>query len=156
MEHDQRVIIRFLWNEQVNVHKMTHRFQAQLSEHAQTLRTIQFWITEAWLGCQDLFDEIRTRRPPLGNFDIKILAILHKSPFESARSISETLPVAHSTVLLHLQDSTGFRSFHLHWVPHLLMHDLREKPKECAKAILSFLDAAERDNWDHLVTIDES
>jgi hypothetical protein len=79
---------------------------------------------------------------------------LNKSPFESARSISDTLRVIHSTVLLHLHDCIGFRLFHLHWVPLLLTQDLRGKRKEYAKAMLSFLYAAERDNWHHLV-IDE-
>jgi hypothetical protein len=41
-------------------------------------------------------------------------------------------------------------------VPHLLTHDLREKQKEYAKAILPFLHTAERDIWHHLVTGDES
>jgi hypothetical protein len=82
--------------------------------------------------------------------------MLDKSPFESAHSIVETLRVAHSTVVVYLCDSVGFRSLHLHWVPHLLTYDLREKRKEYAKAILPFLHAAERDSWHHLVTGDES
>jgi hypothetical protein len=88
---------------------------------------VQFWITEVRLGRQDLHDEIRTGRPPLDDLDAKILAILDKSSFESARSIAATLCVAHSTVLLYLHDSIGFRSFHLYWMPHLLTHNLREK-----------------------------
>jgi hypothetical protein len=59
-------------------------------------------------------------------------------------------------MLLHLHDSVGFRSFHLHWVPNLLMHGLREKRKEYAKAMLPFLNVAERDSWHHLVTSNES
>jgi hypothetical protein len=42
-------------------------------------------------------------------------------------SISETLSVAHSTVLLHLYRSIGFRSFRFHSVPHLSRHDVHEK-----------------------------
>jgi hypothetical protein len=45
-------------------------------------------------------------------------------------------------MLLHLDNSIGFRSFHVHWVPHLLAHDLREKQKLYAKAMLPFLFAA--------------
>jgi hypothetical protein len=59
-------------------------------------------------------------------------------------------------VLRHLHDSIGFKSFHLHWVPHLLTDDLREKWKEHARAMLPFLYAAEHDGWHHLVTGDES
>jgi hypothetical protein len=114
IEYDQRVIIRFLWNERINAHKITHGLQAQFGEHAYTLRTVWFWIAEAWLDRQDLHDEIRTGRPPLDDLDAKILTILDKSPFESANSIADTLGVANSTILLHLHNSIGFRSFHLH------------------------------------------
>jgi hypothetical protein len=59
-------------------------------------------------------------------------------------------------VLQYLHKSFGFKSFHLHWVPHLLTGDLWEKWKEYARAILQFLHAAERDGWHHHVTGDES
>jgi hypothetical protein len=38
---------------------------------------------------------------------------LNKSPFESSRSISERLAFVQSTVLRHLHESLGFKSFHL-------------------------------------------
>jgi hypothetical protein len=96
------------------------------------------------------------RKISSGWYWYKILAILDKSPFESACSIAEILHVAHSTILLHLYDYIGFRSFHLHWVSHLLMHDLCEKRIEYAQAMLFVLHAAERDDWNHLVIGDES
>jgi hypothetical protein len=133
-----------------------HRFQTHFDEHAYKLRTIQFWITEIWFSRQDLHDEIRTGWPPLDDFDAKILAILNKSLFESTRSIAKTFLVAHSIVLLLLHNSIDFRSLHLYWVAHLMTHDLREKRKEYAKAILPFLHVIERDGWHHLVTSDES
>jgi hypothetical protein len=145
MEYDQRVIIRFLWNKEIDAHEIKHRLQAQFGEHAHKFRTVQFWIAEVRIDCQYLHDEIRAGRLPLGDLDIKILATLDKSPFESARSIAETLRVAHSIVLLHLHDSIGFRSFHLYWVPHLLTHDLPEKQMEYAQAMPSVLLVAERD-----------
>jgi hypothetical protein len=109
------------------------RLQAQFNKHAYKLRKVQIWITEVWLGRQDLHDEIRTGRPHLNDLDVKILAILNKYPFESARSIAETQCIAHSTKWLHLHDSIGFGSFHLHWVPHILTHDLRENEKSVQK-----------------------
>jgi hypothetical protein len=96
-------------------------------------------------GRQDFHDEIRIRRLLLDDLDAKIMAILDKSPFESARSIADTLGIAHSTVLLCLHDLIGLISFHLHWVPHLLMHNLREKRKQYAQAMLPFLNAGEQD-----------
>jgi hypothetical protein len=87
---------------------------------------------------------------------VKILAILDKSPFKSTHSISERLLIVHSTVLCYLHDSIGFKLFHLHWVPHLLTDDLREKQKKHARAMLLFLHDAELDSWHYLVTSDES
>jgi hypothetical protein len=88
--------------------------QTQFAEHAYQLQTIQFWITEIWLGRQDLHDEIRTGRPPLDDLDAKIRAILDISQFESAASIAKRLFVARSTVMEDLHDSIGFKSFYLH------------------------------------------
>jgi hypothetical protein len=131
MEYDQGVIIKFLWNDGTDADGIADRLRAQFDEHAYQLQTIRFWIIEARFGRQDLHDEIRTRRPPLDDLDMKILAILNKSPFESAHSISiaERLFVAHPKVLPHLHDSIGFKLFHLHWIPYLLTDNLREKRK---------------------------
>jgi hypothetical protein len=156
MEYDQRVIIKFLLNERIDARDIADRLQAQFGEYSDKLRTFQFWITKARLGCQNLHDDICTGRPSLDDLDAKTLAILDKSPFESTRSIAEILRIAHSTVLLYLHDSIGFRSFHLHWVLHLLMHDLHEKQKEYAKTMLPFVHVVKRDSWHHLMTGDES
>jgi hypothetical protein len=101
---------------QTDYRQTAYRLQTQFDEHIYQFRRIRFWITEARLGRQDLHDEIRTGKPPLNDLDMKILAILDKSPFEfeSAHSIAERLLVAHPTVLRHLHDSIGFKSFHLH------------------------------------------
>jgi hypothetical protein len=47
MEYDQRVIIKFAWNERTDACDIADRLQAQFDEHASQLRAIQFWIAEA-------------------------------------------------------------------------------------------------------------
>jgi hypothetical protein len=155
MEHDQRVIIRFLWNESTNANQIIARLQAQFGEHIYKLQTGRFWIAEVRFGRQDLHDEIRTRRPLLDYLDTKILAILDKSLFESACSIAERLRVGHAIVLENLDVSIGFKSFHLRRVPYLLTDNLSQKRKEHASTMLSFLYAAQRDGWHYPVTGDE-
>jgi hypothetical protein len=151
------MIITFLLNEKANARDITDRLYAQFGEHIYKPRTIQLWITEVLLGRQDVHDTIRNGRSPLDDLDAKILVILDKSlfEFESARSIAETLHAAHSIVLLHLHDSLEFRSFHLHWMPHSLTHDLHEKQIKYGYVVLPVLHAAERDEWHHLVTGDK-
>jgi hypothetical protein len=95
-------------------------------------------------------------KPPLDDHDAKILDILNKSPSKSARSISETVRVCLATVLRRLHNSVGFRSFHLHRVPYVLAVGLRDKRMEYAQAMLPFLHTAERDDWHHLATDNES
>jgi hypothetical protein len=75
MDHDQRVIIKFLWNERADAHQITARLQAQFVEHAYQLETVQFWIAEMRRGRQDLHDDSRSGTPPLADLDGKILAI---------------------------------------------------------------------------------
>jgi hypothetical protein len=78
-EHDQRAIIKFLWNEGVDTYQIAARLQAQFAEHVYEFQTVQFWITEIWRGRRDLHDEIRNGRSPLDDHDGKILAIIDKS-----------------------------------------------------------------------------
>jgi hypothetical protein len=111
MEHDQRMIIKFLWNEGADASQIAARFQAWFSEHSYQLRTVQFWITEIRRGLQDLHDEIRSRKPLLDDLNGKILAISDKSPFESIDSIAERLLFACSTVLQYLHEFLGLKSY---------------------------------------------
>jgi hypothetical protein len=110
MKYDQRVIIKFLWNERTDAHQIAAILQAQFAEHAYQLRTVQFWITEIQRGRQDLHDEIRRGRPPLDGLDAKILAVLNKSPFQSFSSTAERLAVSLSTVLQYFHESIGFNA----------------------------------------------
>jgi hypothetical protein len=83
---------------------------------------------------------------PLWMISIKIMVILDKSPFESVRSMAETLSVNHAIVLYHLHEYFVFKSFHLHRVLHVSTDELCDKQKNYAKRMLTFLHAAERND----------
>jgi hypothetical protein len=114
MDDAQKVIITFPLNKGPEARDIADRLQAQFGQHVYSHRAIQFWITEVRFGRQDLHDEISTGRSPLDDFNAKIRALSDRSLLESARSISEILRVVHSTILLHLHDSTDFRPFRLY------------------------------------------
>jgi hypothetical protein len=82
--------------------------------------------------------------------------MLEKIPFESARSIAHAFGVDHTTVLHHLQEKLGLKSYHLRWVPHLLTDELKAKQKEFARLMIPYIFAAKRDGWRHFVTRNES
>jgi hypothetical protein len=60
MEYDQRVIIRFRYNEQTDAHDIIQKPQEQFAQDAYVLRTVQFWTGEIRRGRQGLHDEIGT------------------------------------------------------------------------------------------------
>jgi hypothetical protein len=62
MEYEQRVIIKFLFNEGVDARQMAQKLRAQFYKDAYGLRTVQFCITEL-RGREDLHDGVRTGRP---------------------------------------------------------------------------------------------
>jgi hypothetical protein len=63
---------------QTDCRQIGDRVQAHFGEHAYKIRMIGFWIAEARLGRQDLYDEIHTGKPSLDDLDAKTLAILDK------------------------------------------------------------------------------
>jgi hypothetical protein len=50
MEYDQRIIIKFLWNDVADARQIVTRFQAQFGERSHQFRTVQFWIAEIRRG----------------------------------------------------------------------------------------------------------
>jgi hypothetical protein len=151
MEYEQRLSIKFLFNEGADAHQITEGLRAQFHEDAYVLHTAKFWITELRRGREDLHDEPRTGRPSAENIPTKIQEL-----FESARWMAEVLQVSHSTVLKHLREDLQFQSFHLHWVPRLLTPELREQRSAYASEMIPILAAAAHDSWHHPITGDES
>jgi hypothetical protein len=127
MDDGERVIIKFRENKGADACQIAAILQAQFAEYDYQFQIVQFWIAETRRCRQDLHDEIRSGTSPLDDLDDKNLAIIDKSPFEPALSIAKRVLVAYLTGLQHLHESFGFKSFHLHWVPHLLTGDLPEK-----------------------------
>jgi hypothetical protein len=50
----------------------------------------------------------------------------------SVQTIANSLGIPAWTIYSHLAEKTGFRVFLLHWVPHILTEELRQKPVELA------------------------
>jgi predicted HTH transcriptional regulator len=85
------------------------KLEAQFHEDAYSLRAVQFWIGEVRRGRENLHDDPRPRRPSEEHITGKIQELLNQNPFESARSIAETLEISDSTVLKHLHDDLNVK-----------------------------------------------
>jgi transposase len=62
MEDEQRLIIKFLFNDGLDADQITEKLSAQFNEDAYSLRTVQLWIGELRRGRQDLYDALRSGR----------------------------------------------------------------------------------------------
>jgi transcriptional antiterminator len=65
-------------------------------------------------------NEVSPGRLPIQFLDIRILALLDDQSFHSLGSIADALGVFHSTILNHLQELLGMKSFHFGWIPNKL------------------------------------
>jgi hypothetical protein len=72
MEHEQRVIIKFLFNHGLDLLQIMEKQEAQFHEDAYSLRAVQFWIGEVRRGREDLHDEPRPGRPSEEHITAKI------------------------------------------------------------------------------------
>jgi transposase len=75
MEYEQRLIIKFLFNDGLDAPQITEKLSAQFSEDADSLRTVQFWVVELRRGRQDLHDAPRSGRPPDEHLALRILEL---------------------------------------------------------------------------------
>jgi hypothetical protein len=156
MEYDQRVIIRFLFNEKVSADEIQRRLTAQFGEDSYSIRSVRRWCQYLRQGRKDLHDEQRPGRPPLDNIDAKILALLTAYPFHSAYSLADSIGISQQCVLNHLHDSLGLQNFQLRWIPHELTELLRDERVEFCQRMLPVLERRGKDNFHYLVTGDES
>jgi hypothetical protein len=156
MEYEQRVIIKFLFNDGLDPRQIVEKLEAQFHKNGYSLRAVQFWSGEVRRGREDLRDVPRGGRASEEHITAKIQELLNQNPFDSGHPRPETLHISHSTVLKHLHDEVHFQSFYLRWVPHRLMPELREQRCRLAREMILGLTAAARDGWHHFVTGDES
>jgi hypothetical protein len=118
MKLGQRIIIKFARNESLHANQILRKRETHFGENTDTLRTVRFSVAEFHRGHQDCHDQHRNGRSPLDYIGTGKLAMIGKSPFESARSISPPLKISHGAVLHDLHETVRLKSFHLRSVPH--------------------------------------
>lgn len=156
MEVEQRCVIRFLMLEGCRAEQIHDRLVRVYAEDAFVQSTVYKWMREFRSGRKAVEDLPRVGRPCLDDIDGAILQKLNKYPFHSCRSRAEDVGVAPSTIWKHLTESLGFASRCLHWVPHELTDDLREKRIAIGRQLLEILEEAQSSDFRGLVTGDES
>jgi AraC-like DNA-binding protein len=111
MDHDQRVVIRFLCDECVSSEDIQAHLEAQFGVANYRERSVRLWCQYVRQGREDPRDEGQPGRLPIDYLDIRILALLDERPFHSVYLIAEALGVSHSTILSRLRELLGMKIF---------------------------------------------
>jgi transposase len=65
VELEQKIIIIFVTNENMDAHEILAKLQAHVEDKEYALRTVRFWMGEIRGGREELPDEHRSGRPRL-------------------------------------------------------------------------------------------
>jgi hypothetical protein len=156
MELEQILIIPFLYREDADPQDIQARLSIVFGDAAYGLRSLQRSCQYVRQWCDFLGDEPRSGRPPVDFLDIRMLTCLEKEPFHSAYSLAEILNVSHTTILNHLRDALGMKLFHLRWILHQLMEQLRITRIQKCQELLQLLEAMGASKFRNILTGNES
>jgi hypothetical protein len=80
MEYEQRVIIKFLFNDGLNPRQIVKKLESQFQKDGCSLRTVPFGIGEVRRGPEDLSSEPRPGSPSEEHITSKIQELLDQNP----------------------------------------------------------------------------
>jgi hypothetical protein len=113
------------------------------------------WMNEICRSNKELRNEGRPGGPYRYETDSALRSILRNDPNASLRTIADTLPISPETVRTHMS-RIGYALKLLWWIPHALTSELKQVCFDLCLQLLPKFRAHAHDNWQHLVTGDES
>ena len=153
MEQNQRVID--LFNSGHTYPQIKEILKNEWGEHALKRSAIYKWMKNATLGMLVAFDARGGDRRSDESIDAQILSTLDEYPFASSRMIASILNIWQSRVLSRLH-SLGLVFKYTKWIPHTLTKSLQLRRFNEVKDLHFFLKRRKQNNWDGLVTGDQS
>lgn len=156
LDIQQRSVIRFFYLKGESNQFIADSLQEVYGPDAYSLEKVKYWTHQFKLGRTNINNNKSTGKPPLDYLDANILKVLTDYPFSSVRSIAEVLKEPRSTIYEHLTESLGLKNYSLKWVPHELTCVMKQKRKDEATNLLNVLMTESFNDFDFIVTGDES
>ena len=156
LDIQQRSVIRFFYLKGESNQFIADSLQEVYGPDAYSLEKVKYWTHQFKLGRTNVDNNKSTGKPPLDYLDANILKVLTDYPFSSVRSIAEVLKEPRSTIYEHLTESLGLKNYSLKWVPHELTCVMKQKRKDEATNLLNVLMTESFNDFDFIVTGDES
>ena len=155
-EIEQRGIIHFYYLKRKTPSKIHEKLVGVYKCNALKLKTVEYWYHEFKCGRTNIDDNPRSGRPPLDDLDAIILTTLTKYPFSSVSQISEACGCSYGTIYKHLTEVLGYKNYTLRCVPYSLTNELKTKRINGAKELKSILISESRNDFNNLITGDQS
>ena len=153
---EQRYVISYLLKKDKKPKEIVRELKLVYKDDSLSQNRVYYWVNEIRRGRTDLSNNPSPGRPMDHEIDNAILSILHQDPYASARMIAKKLRISPSTVTSHLTNNLRMKNVFLRWVPHHLTTQQKLKRVEMAKSMLKFLQKAEKQNFNFIISGDES
>ena len=155
MNDEFRYVVHYCYLRGMNSNQILEEMQGAYGDQAPSRSFVFKWIKLFKEGKNNIDDQLRSGRPIHIKDEDKILEILNREPFSSARDISESSKIHYSTVCFKLNKVMGFKLVSFRYVPHELTAEQKLNRVKMAKDILKTLELGPI-IWNRLITGDES
>jgi hypothetical protein len=150
---DQRTICLYLSRKGFSAHAILEELVQLLGPDAIDYSTVTYHLRASRRTAQT---EERHSDPPPDVVDNAILKALDQIPFASVRELAKAICIPRTTVWRRLKESLGFVVKHLHCVPHYPTDAQRQNRIDRSKELLRLLEFTQANDWESLMTLDES
>jgi histone-lysine N-methyltransferase SETMAR len=125
-------------------------------EDALAMPTIYKWHARFRDGRTELFDDPRSGRPRRSDLAEAISSMLEERPFLSCKLLARHFRIAKATCSRILREDLALQKFTLRWVPHRLHSTQKQNRVTFSSALLEVLRREQQNNFDLVITGDES
>jgi hypothetical protein len=153
---EQRAVIRYLTLKNLTVAEIATELQGVYGRDALKYSTVSKWRLRFLDGSEDLFDLARSGRLPRSDLATPIQQLLQQFPFISCKVLCHKLKIGKATCLRVLHDDLHLEKFNLRYIPHSLEDDQKRSRVELSEELLEILQQDRQNNFEHILTGDES
>jgi transposase len=153
---EQRAVIRFLTLKGLKSRDIHASLMSVSGGDELAITTVKKWNKRFREGRTDLFDDPRVGRPLTHDLAEAIRSVLTDRPFTSCKVLCRHFRIGKATCLRILHDALGLKKFHLRWVPHSLTPNQKSERVTLSGQLLRELEESQADNFERVITGDES
>jgi hypothetical protein len=153
---EQRAVVRFLTLKGLHAGAIVAELRWVYKKDALGLATVKKSCKHFVEGRTGLFDNPRSVRLLSKDLAEVIASIPKEKPFASCKVLCRHFRIAQTTCLRILHDNLGIKKFNLRRVPHTLNSTEKAERVTLSHEILAVLESDRRNNFQNVITGDES